>query len=468
MAQADTPQHNSPPSDDAGAAARAARDEAVRIVRRLRAGGHIAYLAGGCVRDELLGLHPKDFDVATDATPDRVRDLVPKAHRDPVGKAFGVMLARGETDRSIVTEIATFRTDGDYSDQRRPDAVEFSTPEEDARRRDFTINALFLDPLATDADDPGYVPELGRVIDFVGGRQDLREGVVRAVGVARDRLREDHLRALRAVRFAARLGFRLDDETAGAVRDDASELRGVAPERVGDELRRMLGHAGRAEAARLLVELGLAPVVLGLPDSGPTPAMPRGPLALAALPAVATPAHALAAWTVDLLPEGVGAPIASIAAAAEPMVGRLRRSLTLSNDEVDAVRGILGLTVRLERDWPNADAPPAAEHGSAGESRGVALQKRLAASPWFSQALALVSARHPVLAEAIAGRRAELAATSGGLDPEPWVTGDDLIAAGLPPGPGFRDRLRRAYDAQLSGRAADRGAALAIALESTG
>src|SRR5690606_28994109 len=180
----------------------ASEQAAMAILRRLRERGHTAYLAGGCVRDTLLGLCPSDFDVATSALPDEVLGLFEDSHA--VGKAFGVVLVRfgrgrlgeiaGRPSPSVSVEVATFRREGEYSDNRRPDSVDFCGPEEDARRRDFTINALFLDPLKT-----GSVEQ--QVIDLVGGLDDLQRGVIRAVGDPADRLREDHLRALRAVRF---------------------------------------------------------------------------------------------------------------------------------------------------------------------------------------------------------------------------------------------------------------------------
>lgn len=170
-----------------------ARGVAVDMVRVLRDAGHIAYFAGGCVRDELLGEHPKDYDIATDATPDRVGELFDGARF--VGASFGVVQVRR---KGVTVEIATFRTDGSYSDRRRPDEVTFSTPDEDAKRRDFTINAMFLDPLA-DADisqTQGLASVRGRVIDYVDGLACLRAGLIKAVGLAEDRLAEDHLRAL--------------------------------------------------------------------------------------------------------------------------------------------------------------------------------------------------------------------------------------------------------------------------------
>ncbi|QKK09997.1 MAG: CCA tRNA nucleotidyltransferase [Planctomycetota bacterium] len=232
-----------------------ARGTAASIVRRLREAGHVAYFAGGCVRDELLGLDPVDYDVATDARPDAIQAMFRKTAA--VGASFGVVLVK---EAGGVVEVATFRSDGPYTDNRRPDRVEFADAAHDAERRDFTINALFLDPLA--AEDSASIH--GHVIDHVGGMADLRARVIRAVGDPERRLAEDHLRALRAVRFAARFGFAIEQGTASAIREHASDLEGVSRERVGDELRRMFLAETRAEAAGLLDELSLDGVVLGV------------------------------------------------------------------------------------------------------------------------------------------------------------------------------------------------------------
>src|SRR5256885_2530030 len=170
------------------------RDDAVAVVKRLREAGHVAYFAGGCVRDTLLGLQPKDFDIATDAPPQRVRELF--TNTQAVGAAFGVILVR---HKKSVVEVATFRSDLKYLDGRRPEGVVFTTAEEDAKRRDFTINGLFMDPL-----------EGNKVIDFVGGQDDLRNKILRAIGEPNHRFEEDHLRLLRAVRFAARFGLKVE------------------------------------------------------------------------------------------------------------------------------------------------------------------------------------------------------------------------------------------------------------------
>jgi poly(A) polymerase len=399
------------------------RQLASEIVRALQQSGHTAYFAGGCVRDELLGLAPKDYDVATDATPQRVQELFPKAQG--VGKVFGVMLVR---ERGITTEIATFREEEGYTDKRRPDAVRFSTPERDAQRRDFTINALFIDPLDT-AENPR-----GRVIDFVDGRRDLASGVIRAVGDPDERLAEDHLRALRAVRFAARFGFTIDKATGGAIARHARELAGVSSERIGTEIRGMLAGVRsdqRGRAAKLLAELELDAVVV----HGDAPA-DRAFHALERLPDAAPSVDALAAWAADHLAAGGDDPTPWTDAQSDALVKRWRRALLLTNDETAGMRARLRAARVLAREW---------------DALSVARQKRLAASEGFPAAAAIVGARAPEAEAAIARDVDALRRTPGGLAPPPLVTGDDLIAAGLAPGPKFGLWLERLYDAQLEG-----------------
>ncbi len=408
-----------------------ARSAAQDILRTLRNAGHEAYFAGGCVRDELLGFTPQDYDIATSATPDDVRPLFRSVSE--VGASFGVMLVR---HRAHTIEVATFREEGAYSDARRPDTVRFSSAEADAGRRDFTINALFLDPLDT-ARDPR-----GRVIDFVQGVADLHAGVVRAVGAPDDRLAEDHLRALRAVRLASRLGFEIDPATNEAIARHASELRGVSRERIGDELRRMLAHRARAVAAARLQELGLdAPVLEEPPTRAPLDILHR-------LPEDASFTTALAAWTIDRRAASGQIDADQLASQSRAIAAHLRRALCLSNDESHALGAAIDGVARLESAWL---AEP------------VAAQKRAAASPWFDAALAILDARAPGVARSVRSRVVELAAAHGGLAPAPLITGDDLIAAGLAPGPRFKAILDRVYDAQLEGRIASRDEALALA-----
>ena len=224
---------------------------AKELVDLLRSHRFVAYFAGGCVRDFLLGQDPSDFDIVTDATPNEVRDVCQHYPTQFVGATFGVVRVnnRSVSNKPQTIEVATFRSDGKYSDGRRPDSVEFATPELDAQRRDFTINGLYYDPVSES------------VIDFVGGRKDLEERTIRAIGVARDRITEDHLRLLRGIRFAARFHFELAPETSSAIRDSASLIQSVSPERIGIEFRKMLLHPSRSESLYLLAQHGLLPYI---------------------------------------------------------------------------------------------------------------------------------------------------------------------------------------------------------------
>lgn len=399
------------------------RDAATHIVRALTAHGHIAYFAGGCVRDELLGLVPTDYDVATDATPTRIAELFPKtAH---VGASFGVMLVK---IGRVVVEVATFRADGNYSDNRRPDSVRFSTPEEDAQRRDFTVNALFLDPLA-----PSPTPT---IIDHVAGLPDLAARVLRAVGNPDARLNEDHLRALRAARLAAKLGLTIDPATTRAIRNHAAHLSGVSRERIGEEVRRMLGHPSRATAAALLRDLALEGPVLAAPQSPSTHADFPRLRSIAPTDSMAIFPMALAAWALDLALPGDAA-------------AQLRAALCLSNDDLTWLRAILSHHHALVSAWPTAT---------------IAQQKRWAAAKGFAEALEILRATDPAAAAAIAAHVSHLSQTHGGLAPLPLIDGDHLLRLNLPPGPAFKRILDHVYDAQLEGHVRDLAGATALAL----
>lgn len=408
-----------------------ARDAALAVIAHLRAQGHEAYLAGGCVRDELLGLTPGDYDVATDATPQRLASLF--HHARLVGAKFGVVQVRRE---GIWTEVATFRSDGDYSDRRRPDAVTFSDPQSDAERRDFTINALFLDPMASPSEWTTHSKgrARGRVIDLVSGLADLESGIIRAVGDPERRLAEDHLRALRAVRFAARLGFEIEPQTAHAIAAHSGQLEGISRERIGGELRRMLVHASRARAASLLESLGLDAPVFEERPVGAGLAHPR----LSNLPQEHGVAPALAAWMLD---RGHGFELAGV----KPMAARLRQALCLSNDEHTLLVQVLQCRHAILDGFLET---------------AKAAQKRQAASPGFENALRILFGEAPDLAIRVSQRMVELQAEPGGLAPARWVTGDDLIARGLIPGPQFVRILEGLYDLQLDGTAQDRATLL--------
>jgi poly(A) polymerase len=479
-------------------ATKAARERAaaLRLVRDLRAAGHVAYLAGGCVRDALLGLEPKDYDVATDAPPAAVHKLF-RGSRS-VGEAFGVVLVRSG---GVSIEVATFRREWGYADGRRPAHVEFTDARADARRRDFTINGLFEDPLPA---GPEPAPPGHAIIDYVGGRADLAAGVIRAIGDPEERFSEDYLRLLRAIRFAAALNFAIEPATAAAIRAHAASLAGISRERIGAEVRRMLSPPEPAatstwrpaRAALLMQDLLLDGPVLTEPHvaaaSGES-ALPtlarlgaaagapeRGTSHLSADPAD-RPARAgaetgvpedkrgcppyggaypvaLAAWALDrelaraggagAAGHGAGLPLVGDKARVEDLVRRWRGALCLSNEERDGLAGILGLLPRALA-WP---------------ALNKAQRKRLLAHPHFPAAAAVLRAlsHQPAAAaamDAIGGQAPGL--HDEGVAPQPFVTGADLIDLGLQPGPAFGRLLREVYDAQLDGTLASREQALA-------
>jgi poly(A) polymerase len=413
------------------------REDAMDVVRALRDAGHVAYFAGGCVRDLLLGLEPKDYDVATDAVPQKVRSLF--RNTQAVGQAFGVILAR--LGRSVV-EIATFRTDGKYVDGRHPEEVQFTTAEEDAKRRDFTINGLFFDPIEN------------RVLDFVGGREDLTNKILRAIGDPEARFEEDHLRLLRAIRFAARFDLTIEPVTQKAIVDNAEHLVRISPERIGDELRLMLTATTRVTAWKHLGDMRLLPVFMRfLPETSAWP-----PNAAPLFPGVAAGRPiglgvALAAMTLCYRRNAPSLPPMHSLLTPEEIrrsVQACRRALKISNDESDAMAGALDVLPLL------GDEPPS-----------VARMKRFLARPhsgdsrWLLDAMLMAE---PTLARInwLRERFAELEKTD--VAPPPLVTGDDLTAAGLVPGPLFKRVLDAVYDAQLEGRVRSREEALALAL----
>jgi poly(A) polymerase len=395
------------------------RTDAEAVVLRLRDAGHIAYFAGGCVRDMLLGLEPKDYDVATDAAPARVRELFPNTQA--VGAAFGVILAR---QGQSVVEVATFRTDGPYSDGRRPDAVRFATAEEDAQRRDFTINGLFFDPA------------LKKVIDFVGGRVDLDSGRLRAIGDAARRFEEDHLRLLRAVRFAARFNLEIEPATAAAIRHAAPRLKGISPERIAEELRLILTPVTRPRAWPMLWDLELAPVIFRLlPEISSSP----GSIFLAVAPDKPIAfGLALAAAVLDIRPTAGVRPLLE-KSEVRRAVAVMRKTLRISNEESAAMEGAMaGLAPLLTESEPE-----------------LAIKKRFLAQPTSNLSRELLAAL--AAAGSFVDRAAALAIVFKELEkadfaPPPLLTGDDLTGHGLKPGPEFKRLLDATYDAQLEGR----------------
>lgn len=421
---------------------------ALSIVQRLQAAGHVAYFAGGCVRDRLMGGTPEDFDVATSATPEQVLRLFPRSQQ--VGVAFGVVLVREKRSGAaapLQIEVATFRCDGTYSDGRHPDSVSFTTAEQDAQRRDFTCNGLFLDPLAD--------PPRGRLHDFVGGQEDIAHKVLRAIGDPAARFSEDHLRMLRAVRFAARMAFTIEARTREAVVRLAPKIRTISRERIGDEFGRILEHPSRGIAVRLLEELGLLAQIWP-PDSWPPPPPHASAPAQAAaerwprldhLPRDIPRTLALAALLRDLwLDCGVDLPETSLARIAET----LQQAFALSNEErADILWLLQKLPLLVDRaQWTR----PA--------------HKKLLADPRWPLLRDLYRAErrgidHPDLDAWIATLRAE----PGGVAPAPFITGETLIQLGATPGRAFKLWLETFYDRQLNNEFSTRDEAVAAAAE---
>lgn len=423
-------------SSDAGGAF----DTAAAIVRRLRAAGHEAHLVGGCVRDRLRGVEPGDYDVATSASPGEVGALF--GHTIPVGESFGVVFV---VEGGRPFEVATFRAEGPYEDGRRPKSVRPARAREDALRRDFTVNALFMDPDSLE------------VTDFVGGVADLARRIVRTVGEPRERFAEDHLRMLRAVRFAANLGFEIEAATLAAVREAAQLVARVSAERVREELTKMLMRGGAARGMELLRETGLLGVVLPelLPMIGceqPREFHPEGDVwthVLRMLSLLPEKPDARLAWAVLLHDAGKPA-----TRALDPD-GRAR----FPGHTEEGVRIARGMTSRLRFSSADAGSIEAlvANHMRfihVAEMRESRL-KRFLRLPDFDLHLELhrldCLASHGKL-DAYDFARARLASLPPEeLRPPRLLTGDDLIAMGFRPGPVFSEILSAVEDAQLEG-----------------
>lgn len=419
------------------------RDDALVVLRRLRDNGHVAYFAGGCVRDLLLGHEPADWDVATDAVPDRVRELFPRSQS--VGAAFGVILVR---EGPSVIEVATFRADADYSDGRRPDSVRFTSADQDAQRRDFTINGLFYDPIDE------------QVIDFVGGRDDVQSRILRAIGDPEVRFAEDYLRMLRAVRFAARFGLTIEPSTRASIVANAHKLPRISPERIADELRRMLVPPTRGVAWRLLAELRLlSQVFRHLPDPPVDGAFDAGRSLVLRLPddRAVSFGLVLAAGVLEIALHRRQTD--DLRAIVEPRAlaridSALRRMLRYSNDESETMKGTLDFGMLLQ------DVRPT-----------VAMLKRFLARRTSGDArvlLGVLRSRGPH-AERIDWLLAQLEELSQEeVAPPPLITGDDLIAEGWRPGRLFKRVLDEVYDAQLESRISTRDDAMNMARQLAG
>jgi tRNA nucleotidyltransferase/poly(A) polymerase len=406
----------------------AAREFALVVVGRLRSAGYEAVWAGGCVRDELLGRTPADYDVATSARPDQVRAVFGNRHTLAVGAAFGVITVLGPRGAGQV-EVATFRSDAAYTDGRHPAGVTFTNAREDALRRDFTINGLFLDPIT------------GEVHDYVEGRADLTAGIVRAIGNAAMRFGEDHLRMLRAVRFAAGFGFALEEQTQAAIVRMAHLVTTVSPERVAAELRAIVARPGRRRALELLVQTGLASEVL--PEVAPTDGT-----------GAAHVAWHDSARIIDALDEPeIASALAVLTAALPPETPRrIAARLRLSTRELktacwlhEAVAFVDGTgEVDLEqRPW--SQLQPWLAHDAAFLLADV-LRARAACGHGSAAAAGWVTTKLQMPREQ--------------LDPPPLVTGNDLLAAGVPAGRAMGQVLAALRALQLDGRITTRDAAI--------
>lgn len=436
------------------------RELANHICRVLREAGYQAYLVGGCVRDLELGREPADYDVATDATPERVQQLFPNTVA--VGAQFGVILVAEESnsaEKPVQVEVATFRSDVGYSDGRHPDCVVYSrSPEEDVRRRDFTINGLLLDP------------GTGKVLDFVGGLQDLRAGIVRAIGDPPPRFQEDKLRMARAVRFAARFSYAIEPATFAAIRKLAPEVLQVSAERLRDELTKLLTEGAARRGFELLDETGLLETLL--PETAKTKSVAQPPefhpegdvwihtlLMLERLPAGCSPTLAWGALLHDVgkpptftPPRGPGDRIRfdHHVEVGTRMAEEICRRLRFSNAETEQIAALVANHLRFK---------------DVFDMRPSTL-KRFVRLPRFDEHLEL--------------HRLDCLASHGNLEafefvrnflretppeqvlPARLVTGDDLRAMGFIPGPLFRKILRTVEDAQLDGRLTSRQEALAF------
>jgi poly(A) polymerase len=406
------------------------REFATDVVRHLRAAGYVALWAGGCVRDYLMGRTAQDFDVATNATPEQVRDLFGKRRTLAVGQSFGVIIVLPTGKEATQVEVATFRTEGVYLDGRRPSEVIFSTPEEDAQRRDFTINGMFYDPIEE------------RVLDYVSGQLDLKRKILRAIGDPHERMTEDKLRMLRAVRFAATLEFTLDERTLTAVKQMAPEMIVVSAERIAQELRKVLAHRTRVRGFQLLAETRLLHVIfpeVNLADSQTTadilnqlPTNTGFELATAAI------LHQITAPVSEPRTE----------AEARGTVWAMTRRLKLSAEEMTS---IAWLVAHLDC-WNDA------------EQQSDAQLKRVLAHPLSGDLRALIRAIRKVnclplspiqFVDEYADRH-----TPEQINPPELISGRDLIQQGLHPGPQFKLLLETLRDAQLNGEIATREEAL--------
>ena len=392
---------------------------AAQIVKTLHEKGHEAYFVGGCVRDMVMEIEPADYDIATSALPEEVMRIFPRT--EPIGARFGVILV---IHYGVPFEVATFRSDQAYIDGRRPTSVVFTNAEEDVHRRDFTINGLLYDPVEQ------------KVIDYVGGREDIASRTVRAIGNPAERFEEDKLRILRAIRFGARLGYSIEPETWNAVGRMAAKIHQVSAERIRQELVRILTEGEATRGVRMLAECGLLAEIL--PEIAWSDYLERR-LEMLDIGGVAD--FAMAVLLAD----------ASAEASAE-VVARLKFS-SREQDHIAALVREQGRFARI-RDM------------------SVAELKRFMRRERFTDYLELyrvrmVAADEPLDDHAFVCSKLE-GWTAEDLKPKPLISGDDLITLGLQLGPSFKEILTAVENEQLEGRLVDQASAIVFVRERTG
>ena len=412
------------------------REFALAVVHRLRKAGFESVWAGGCVRDQLLGQIPRDYDVATNARPEQIQEIFGKRRTLAIGAAFGVIVVLGAKGQTPI-EVATFRRDAEYSDGRHPDSVTFSSDREDAQRRDFTINGLFYDPIAN------------QLLDYVGGERDLKRGLIRAIGDPGDRFREDKLRMLRAIRFTSTFEFELDAETMLAVQRYAADLRQVSAERIASELRRMLVHRNRLVAVDLLLESGLLlKVIPELTDFVQGEPWQTVRDSFTTLASTQCDTQGLLGWTET---ETFISAMACLLFPAGDEARSVGRRLKLSNEETEGIDWLVTtipiINSAAERPWPQV--------------------QRILVRPLAIQAVVLASAialATGLDAEGWKLCRRTLARPIEEWNPPPLINGDDLVANGLMPGREFKRILEAIRDAQLNQQLHSKRDAIAAAI----
>ncbi len=407
----------------------AAQQLALSVVRKLRERGHQALWAGGCVRDQLRGEKPKDYDVATDARPEQIQQIFGRRRTRSIGAAFGVVSVVGPR-RAGPIEVATFRRDEGYSDGRHPDRVTFTTAEEDARRRDFTVNGLFYDPIRLE------------LIDYVDGQADVRDGIIRCIGNPLDRFHEDRLRMLRAVRFATTLGYEIETNTLAAIQQTADQIADVSAERIAGEMRRILVHEQRSTGLGLLRQTGLCRVVLPeyavLEEPTRDDRWEEMEAVLDALQTDQFPtALAAALWPLCQTSDSVAASI----------VAKLGRRWKLTNHERSRTTWLLRnlTTARYARQvpWP--------------QLQRVLVEKGTPELLAFSRAVNLGIDGSEEDYQFCCEQRKR---PPEQLNPSPLVDGHDLQELGIPIGRHYSSLLDEIRDAQLDGQLQDRQEAL--------